>query len=257
MPTTTTRSASSTPRSTPASTSSNGRRLLGRRVGGDRRQSAQGPPRRCRAGDEGVRPDGRQPQPSRQLAAVDHCRGRRLAAAAADRLDRPVPDPPPGPEHRHRRDARRPDRPGPAGQGPLHRLVLFLGWADRRGAVGGTRAAAGAFPHRAAALLAARARDRARRAADRAAPRHGHPHLQPACRRLALGQLERRQLPDLARAPAARRALRHVAAREPPQARGSRAVRDGRRRRGRLAHRAGRPSSRTPGSWRSRATRPR
>jgi aryl-alcohol dehydrogenase-like predicted oxidoreductase len=39
---------------------------------------------------------------------------------------------------------------------------------------------------------------RARRAADRPVPRHGHPHLQPARRRLALRQLERRQLPDLA-----------------------------------------------------------
>ena len=69
------------------------------------------------------------------------------------------------------------------------------------------------------------ARHRARRAAHRAAPRHGHPHLQPAGRRLAVGQLDRRQLADLARPPAARRALRHVAAREPAQARSRRAAR--------------------------------
>ena len=58
-----------------------------------------------------------------------------------------------------------------------------------------------------------------RRPADRPAPRHGHPHLQPARRGLALGHLERRQLTDLARPQAARRPLRHVAAREPAQAR--------------------------------------
>ena len=107
----------------------------------------------------------------------------------------------------------------------------FSGSADRRGPVGRARAAPGALPHRAAALLAARPRHRARRPADRAAPRHGHPHLQPARRRLAVGQLDRRQLADLARPAAAGRALRHVAAREPAQARSRRAARAGRRRR--------------------------
>ena len=63
------------------------------------------------------------------------------------------------------------------------------------------------------------AEHRARRPADRPAPRHGHPDLQPARRRLAVRLLERRQLTDLARPPAARRPLRHVAAREPAQAR--------------------------------------
>jgi aryl-alcohol dehydrogenase-like predicted oxidoreductase len=73
----------------------------------------------------------------------------------------------------HRRDARRPDRAGPTRQGPLHRLLVVLGRTDRRGTLGGTRAAPGALPHRAAALLAAGSRHRARRAADRAAPRMG------------------------------------------------------------------------------------
>jgi aryl-alcohol dehydrogenase-like predicted oxidoreductase len=63
------------------------------------------------------------------------------------------------------------------------------------------------------------------------APQHGHPHLQPARRRLAVRALDRRQLADLARAAAAGGALRHVAAREPAQARSSRAARQGRRRR--------------------------
>ena len=89
----------------------------------------------------------------------------------------------------------------------------FSGCADRRGAVGRARPAPAALPHRAAAVLAARPRHRARRAPDRAAPRHGHPHLQPARRRLAVGKLDRGQLADLARTAAARRALRHVARR--------------------------------------------
>ena len=113
------------------------------------------------------------------------------------------------------------------GQGPLHRLVLVLRRRDRRGAVGGARAAPGALPHRAAAVLDPRPRHRARRAPDRPAARHGHPHLQPARRRLAVGKLERRQLTDLAGAAAARRALRHVAAGEPAQARSRRAAREG------------------------------
>ena len=74
---------------------------------------------------------------------------------------------------------------------------------------------------------------------DRAATRHGHPHLQPARRRLAVGPLDRRQLADLARAAAAGRALRHVAAREPAQARSGRAARQGRRGRRAVADRAG------------------
>ena len=85
-------------------------------------------------------------------------RGRELAAAARHRLDRPLPAAPPRPAHRHRRDARRAHRPRPAGQGPLHRLVVVLRRPDRRGAVGRARAAPRALPHRAAALLAARPR---------------------------------------------------------------------------------------------------
>ena len=90
------------------------RRLLARRVRGDRRQGAGRDKR-----DDVVlatkvhMPMGDGPQPARQLAPVDHARGRELAAAAGDRLDRPLPDPPPRPRHRHRRDARRPDRSGP------------------------------------------------------------------------------------------------------------------------------------------------
>ena len=42
------------------------------------------------------------------------------------RLDRPLPGPPPRARRRRRRDARRADRPRPAGQGPLHRLLVVL-----------------------------------------------------------------------------------------------------------------------------------
>ena len=198
------------------------RRLLRRRVGGDRRQGAQGPPRRRRAGDEVLGADGRGPEPRRRLAALDHrarsrtrCGGSAPTGSTSTRCTAPT-------RHGHRRDARRAHRPRPAGQGPLHRLVVVLRGRDRRGAVGRARAEPPALPHRAAAVLAARARHRARRPADRPAPRHGHPHLQPAGRRLAVGPLDRGQLADVAGPAAAGRAVRHVAAREPAQARSGR-----------------------------------
>ena len=75
----------------------------------------------------------------RQLAPLDHPRGRGLAAAAGHRLDRPLPDPPPRPGDRHRGDARRAHRPRPTGQGPLHRLLDLPGLGDRGGPVGGAR----------------------------------------------------------------------------------------------------------------------
>ena len=93
-------------------------------------------------------------------------RGRELAAAPEDRLDRPLPDPPPRGRHRHRRDARRAERPGPRRQGPLHRLLDVPGLADRRGAVGGPRARPRAVRLRAAAVLDPRPRGRDGRAAD-------------------------------------------------------------------------------------------
>ena len=68
----------------------------------------------------------------------------------------------PDPRHRRRGDARRADRPRPAGQGPLHRLARRSPrQPDRRGAVDRARARPAALPHRAAAVLAAGARHRA------------------------------------------------------------------------------------------------
>ena len=150
--------------------------------------------------------DGRGPQPPRRFAPLDHHRSRELAASPRHRLDRPLPAPPPRRAHRHRRDARRAHRPRPPGQGPLHRLVLILRRRDRRGAVGGTRAAPGALSHRAAAVLDPRPRHRTRRAPHRPAARHGHPHLQPTGRRLAVRPLERRRDTHLARQATTRRA---------------------------------------------------
>ena len=82
-----------------------------RRLRGGRRQGAQGTPRRRRPRDQGQPPDGRRPQPAGRLAALDHDRGRELAAPPADRPHRPLPDPPARPRHRHRGDALRALRP--------------------------------------------------------------------------------------------------------------------------------------------------
>src|SRR3954451_23385114 len=147
--------------------------------------------------------------------------------------------------------------------------IVEAQWAARERRVGGfpteqppysppqrrAGAAAGALPPGAAAVLAADALGRARRPADRPAPRHGHPHLQPAGRRVAVGELVSRFPAHVAGPPAARRALRHVAAREPAQARSRRAAPEGRRRRrplhDRVGHRLrGQPPSRDLGDHR-------
>ena len=112
-----------------------------------------------------------------------------VAAAAGDRLDRPLPDPPARGRHRHRGDARRAHRPRAPGQGPLHRLLDVPAVADRRGTVGRARPRAAALRLRAAAVLDARARHRGRRPADVRPPRDGRHPLEPARGRLALGPL--------------------------------------------------------------------
>ena len=165
------------------------RRLLAGRERGDRRQGAQRPPRRHRAGHEVPRPDGRGRQPQRQLAALDHARGRGLAAPPADRPHRPLPGPPPRPGHRRRGDAVGAHRPRRAGQDPLLRLLDLPGEHDRRGAVGRARPRPGALQDRAAAVQHARARDRERRPAHRPAPRPRRDPVEPAGRRLALRPL--------------------------------------------------------------------
>ena len=169
------------------------RRLLRRRVRGDRRQGAQGPARRRRARDEvlharwATTPTGAAARGAGSSPAVENSL-RRLGTDWIDLYQVHRPDPAVDVEET---------------LGALTDLVTqgkvryvgsssYSGRRDRRGAVDRARAAPGALPHRAAAVLAARARHRDRRAADRAAPRHGHPHLQPALRRLAVGQLDAR-----------------------------------------------------------------
>ena len=208
------------------------RRLLRRRVRGDRRQGAQGPPRRRRAGHQVLRADGRGPQPARRLAALDHRRGRELAAAPGHRLDRPLPDAPPRSRTptSTRRSARSPTSSSRARSATSARRrsppaqIVEAQWAarDRRLERFRTEQPPYSLLVRGIELDVL---------PDRAAPRHGHPHLQPARRRLAVGQLDRRQHADRRR-PAQRLAgaLRHVAAREPAQARRRRAARAARRR---------------------------
>src|SRR5262249_12108586 len=60
-------------------------RLLAGRVGGDRRRGARRAPRAGRARNEVLGPDGRRPEPARELAALDHPGGR----------GEPPPAPPP------------------------------------------------------------------------------------------------------------------------------------------------------------------
>jgi hypothetical protein len=180
-------SGSSTARSTPASTSStpptstppaSRRRSSARRSKCGGTTSCSPPSSACRW--------------ARTLTAaavtpLDHPGDRELAAPTRHRLHRPLPTAPRRPGHRHRRDTRRPHRPRPAGQGPLHRVLPVQRRADRRRPVDRSRASAGALPHRAAALLAAHPRHRGRRPSDRPAARHGHLDLQPVGRRLAVG----------------------------------------------------------------------
>ena len=104
------------------------------------------------------RADGRRPQPPAAARGAGSSQRSRTRCGGWHRLDRPLPAAPPRPDDRHRRDPRRADRPRAAGQGPLHRLLVVLRRADRRGAVDRARAAPRALPHRAAAVLAARPR---------------------------------------------------------------------------------------------------
>ena len=107
------------------------------------------------------------------------------------------------------------------GQGPLHRLLDVPGVADRRGAVGGRAARPRALRVRAAAVLDPRPRRRGRRAADLPALRHGRDPVEPArpaagCRAAGARAPTRPSSPRAQRMPAA---LRPVAPGEPAQAR--------------------------------------
>ena len=149
------------------------RRLLRRRVRGDRRQGAQGPPRRRRPGHQVPRADGRGPQPARQLAALDHPRGRGLAAPAAaptgstsTRSTAPTRTP-----TSRRRSARSPTSSARARSATSAPRPSRPARSSRRSGSRATRRLR-ALRHRAAALLDARPRHRGRRPA-RPAQRHG------------------------------------------------------------------------------------
>ena len=175
-------------------------------------------------------PMGDETEPAWWLAPLDHAGGRGLAPAPGHRLHRPLPGAPARPGHRRRGDPRRPDRPRPPGQGPLHRVVVLRRQPDRGGPVDRSRPAPAAVRHRAAALLDPGARHRGRRAADRAPARHGHPDLQPA---RPAGGCPGRWRKDAAGAPtsAARPGapVRHDQPCEPAQARDRRGARAARR----------------------------
>ena len=144
-------------------------------------EALQGPPRRRRPRHEVLHADGRRPQPPRRLPPLDHAGGRELAAPAEHRLHRPLPGAPPQPGHRRRGDPRRPHRPRPPGQGPLHRVLVVL--RPARSSRRSGRPASGNLerfvteqpPY--SILVRGIEEDVL---PTTAAPRHGHPHLQPA-----------------------------------------------------------------------------
>ncbi len=112
--------------------------LLRRRERAVRRQGARpGPPRARRARDEGVFSAGSErPERTRLEPPPSHRGVRRVARAAADRLDRSLSAAPPAGRHSDRRDAARARRSDPSRQGALHRNEHVPGVEERGGAVG-------------------------------------------------------------------------------------------------------------------------
>ena len=104
-------------------------------------KALQGPPRRRRSWPP--RCTSRWARAATGAATRDagSSRGRGQPAPAADRLDRPVPDPPAGPHHRHRGDPVGADRSGPPGKirafgcstFPAEQIVEAHHVAERRG----------------------------------------------------------------------------------------------------------------------------
>ena len=165
-------------------------------------------------------PMGDGPNRRRRVAALDHRGGRALAAPARHGLDRPVPAASPRARNRHRRDARRAHRPRAAGQDPVHRLVLVLRRArsSRRSGprASGTSSASAPSSRRTRCWCAASRSTSCR-------PRNGTAWASsptarwPAAGSRAAGRAD--ATPDVPGPAAAGGAVRHVAAREPAQAR--------------------------------------
>ncbi len=112
-----------------------------------------GPPRRRGPGHQVRAPAGERSQPARRITPLDRPRRRAQPPAPGHRPHRPLPDAPSRLRHGHRRDAGRPLRPDPRGQGPGHRLFHLSRRADRGGPLDGRAARPPPVPHRAAALL--------------------------------------------------------------------------------------------------------
>ena len=101
-------------RSTPASTSSTPptcTRAASPRRSSARRSPAAAATRSCSRPRPTAGCTTTDPNAVRQLAPLARQRGREQPQTAENRLDRPLPDPPPRARHRHRPDARRAQRP--------------------------------------------------------------------------------------------------------------------------------------------------
>ncbi len=115
--------------------------------------------------------------------------GRGVAPPAADRLDRPVPDPLLGRDHAARGDGLDPRRPRARGEGPVRRREQLHRLAARHRARRGARARLGAVRLAAAAVLTGVPRHRARAAPARGPHRSRRPAVESARWRSALGQV--------------------------------------------------------------------
>ena len=180
-----------------------GRRLpAGRRAAhrgpdrGDRRQLAARASGTVRGGDQVRRAHGPGRLGAGQLAQAHPGRRRGLAAATGHRLHRSLPAPRARPRHADRRDAGRPRRPRPCGQGPLRRLLQLPGLPGGPGARPERGARPGALRLGAAPLQPAVPPDRARAAPTvRRGGARGH-SLQPDRRRPAVGKAQPLGAPD-------------------------------------------------------------
>ena len=116
-----------------------------------------------------------------------------LAAAPADRLDRPLPAPHARPRDADRRDDRGARRARARGQGALHRPLEPQRLADRRGGARRARARRDAIRLRAERVQPPLARGRGRGAASRASLRARLPAVLPAAERPAHRQVPPRR----------------------------------------------------------------
>ena len=202
------------------------RRVLARRVGGDRRQGARRrPARQRRARHQGPRHDGRRPERVRQLAPLDHPARSRTACAGCGtdwidlyQIHRPEHDTDIDETLGALTDLVRQGKVRYIGSStfPASQIVEAQWVAEKRGR---ERFVCEQPPY----SMLVRG-DRVRRAAHLPALRHGRDPVEPAGRRLAVGQVPQgrgRCRPSRARRAHAR-ALRHVDPGQPAQARGGR-----------------------------------